>query len=74
MGLGAHVLVVPPVGHISIVSHVPCIGSVGRLARVVLLNTARLDCGAHLTCVNCPVHHMLLVVSLRLQAVHKDHF
>ena len=44
VSLGAHVLVSPPVGHISTVSRVSCIDSVGRLVRLGLSSyIVRLD-------------------------------
>ena len=72
VGLGAHVLVLPLVGHILTVGRVPCTGRVGRLARLGLLShIVRFD---H-TGGSCMYRsHTSVMAHLSLRAVREDHF
>ena len=70
VGLGAHVLVLPPVGHIWTVS-IPCIGRVGHLARLYLFRyIVRLDQIGRL-CMHWS--HTLVMVRVGLLAAREDH-
>ncbi len=71
VGLGAHVLVLPPVGHISTVSRVSYIDSVGRLVRVGLPSyIVRLD---HIGRPCMHWSHTLVMVHMGLMAAREDH-
>ncbi len=71
VGLGAHVLVLPSVGHILTVGCVPCIGYLGRLARPGLLShTVRLD-HASRPCMH--QSHRSVMVHVGLLAARQDH-